>query len=307
MIQVKENRVSLNLWDNETVKWEYNGKQYCLHVQSDDSPNNPREEDGIVTVMACWHRRYNLGDKTGAKEPKDFWQELVRNVVPQEEVLEAALAGKLRGIRLAECEDSPELVDIYETYYLRTILGNSEPRESLEYEGVPKDSVSDYLMDDLTIGHCQTLLSPYLEWLPLWLYDHSGITMSCGTRVYPYNDRWDSGQVGWIVAMKETVIREACATEETWRERSAEIMRGDVELYDNYLTGNVYGFTLYEAESGNEDPEWVETDSCWGFYGPDIIESGLADQVGCGLIDAIASDEYEIGKAKRYTRVYYTF
>ncbi len=30
--------------------------------------------------------------------------------------------------------------------------------------------------------------------MPLFLYDHSGITISCSNS-YPYNDRWDAGQV----------------------------------------------------------------------------------------------------------------
>ena len=42
--------------------------------------------------------------------------------------------------------------------------------------------------------------------LPLYLYDHSGITMSCDL-TYPYNDRWDSGQVGWIYASHQRVSR----------------------------------------------------------------------------------------------------
>ena len=41
--------------------------------------------------------------------------------------------------------------------------------------------------------------------LPLWLYDHSGISMSCGDRTYPYNDQWDSGLVGTIYVTKESL------------------------------------------------------------------------------------------------------
>ena len=119
-------------------------------------------------------------------------------------------------------------------------------------------------------------MEPYAEWMTLWLYDHSGITMSCGARVEQYADRWDSGCVGWIVALKETVMREMAEyvldkngvririehkhegapstwsyltralTDKTWRDRAIEAMKGDVELYDKMLTGDVYGYTLYE-------------------------------------------------------------
>lgn len=197
----------LNLYDNDTVKWNHDGKLYCLHIQRDETPESPREWDNITT-MACWHRRYNLGDKIDDKELEDFWRRLVRENVPESEIFAMAEAGQLKGIRITKNEEDPKLVDVYETYYWQTVLGKSEPKECLEYEGVDKDTAIYYLLDDLTIQHCMALMEPYAEWLPLWLYDHSGITMSCGARTYPYNDRWDSGQVGWIVALKETIMAE---------------------------------------------------------------------------------------------------
>ena len=43
--------------------------------------------------------------------------------------------------------------------------------------------------------------------LPLYLYDHSGISMSTG-RDYPYNDVWDSSRVGYIYITYETIRKE---------------------------------------------------------------------------------------------------
>ena len=40
--------------------------------------------------------------------------------------------------------------------------------------------------------------------LPLYVYEHSGITMSTGSG-YPYNDRWDAGCAGFIYITKEKV------------------------------------------------------------------------------------------------------
>ena len=34
-----------------------------------------------------------------------------------------------------------------------------------------------------------------------------------GDRHYPYNDTWDSGQAGWIVATKDKLVKESVATE----------------------------------------------------------------------------------------------
>lgn len=278
--------------------------------------------------MVCWHRRHDLGDKIQDKSPEDFWRRLVRENVPESEVLEAARSGKLSGIRLAPNGENPDLVDIYE-------LG-----EYLEYEGIPADAVADYLIDNLDIGHCMTLMEPYAEWLTLWLYDHSGITMSCGTRNWPYNDRWDSGQVGWILTLKKDAMREFAdyvldengekirvehhhpggmitwhymmqpLTDETWRKRAIEVMKADVEVYDQYLTGDVYGFTLYSVDpvdADNEIPDWSEVESCWGFFGSDILSNGMEENVGNGLREAIMADKCKCGVAALHTYSYYSF
>lgn len=335
-----EKKLRLNLFDNDTVKWEKDGRLYCLHIRRDDQPLNPRTDWDNITTMACWHRRYGLGDKLSDKEPEDFWQRLVRENVPEPEILEAAEAGKLTGIRIAKNSENGDLADIYETVQWRTVLGSGDPGESLEYEGVPRDAVVDYLMDDLTVRHCMILMEPYAEWLPLWLYDHSGITMSCGSRTGQYADRWDSGGVGWIVVLKKTVMDEVGTeyvlddegelmrvehkhpdapstwsyltrplTDETWRKRAIDIMKADVEVYDQYLTGDVYGFNLYSADpvEEGEEPEWNEEDSCWGFFGSDVMENGIEDHVGNGLREAVGSGCYEQGQAVEHNCTWFSF
>lgn len=298
---------SLYLYDNETLKWEHGGKRYCLHIQHDDSPEDPREWNSGLTVMACFHNHYQLGDDVGEKDAEEYWRRLVMDCVPAEEVTAAARAGKLGGVRLAPNEDEPERTDIYETCCWRTVIGTSEPEEVLEYEAVPEDMITYYLLDELTIDHCMTLMEPYAEWLPLWLYDHSGITMSCGERTYPYNDEWDSGQVGWILVLRDTLMKNFPLTEETWRRKAVEIMKDDVKVYDQYLTDEVCGYTLYETEDPGDEPDWEETDSCWGFFGSDILESGVVDNVGHGLAEALESDAYECGEATLHRTSWYTF
>lgn len=92
-------------------------------------------------------------------------------------------------------------------------------------------------------------------------------------------------------------------TDETWRKRAIEVMEGEVEVYDQYLRGEVYGYTLYEQEDG----EWVEQESCWGFYGDDLLENGIADDAGEGFADALKNDTYEQGKAAVRTVTCYDF
>ena len=100
--------------------------------------------------------------------------------------------------------------------------------------------------------------------LPLYLYDHSGITMSTG----PFSCPWDSGQVGWIYVRLDTVRAEygwKRITKER-REKIEGYLRGEVETFDKFIRGDVYGFAITRED---EDGEEVDIDSCWGFFGYD--------------------------------------
>ena len=101
--------------------------------------------------------------------------------------------------------------------------------------------------------------------LPLYLYDHSGITMN----TTGFSCRWDSGRVGFIVASLAKV-RECFMVKRVTdkvRERAIESLRSEVAVYDQYLTGDVYGFIM-EGDNGEEE-------SCWGFYGSDPFKNGM--------------------------------
>lgn len=131
-------------------------------------------------------------------------------------------------------------------------------------------------------------------WLPLYLYDHSGITMNTTGFSCP----WDSGQVGIIYVSLERAKTEwpkkMDETDEQWDHRIREYLKGEVEEYDNYLRGEVYGYRVYkpvEDEDGfmDEDDEdcWEEVESCWGFFGDYNTEGGCLEQAR----DAVPEDE----------------
>ena len=256
--------------DNDYFRWQYNGNEYVLHIQQDSDPEDPRTLYDHDCLMACFHRRYTLGDTIYQREPEAFWQGLVRKYVP-----EATLFNKANA-------KPDEIPDRY----------TWEDNDGTVYGNLTSWKVCLYYVEDLTIPQCQSLLYPYLVSLPLWLYDHGGITISCGDRVYPYNDRWDSGLVGWIIYAKQA------EDGEDWREKAFARMRAEVEEYDHYLTGEVYGFTLYENGE--------ETDSCWDFYGDDLTQNGILDECP-GLTEALASDSYTTGQARKETTVTYYF
>jgi hypothetical protein len=93
---------------------------------------------------------------------------------------------------------------------------------------------------------------------PLYLYDHSGITISLS----PFSCPWDSGQVGWVMLEPADVRKEfgkKRISKKIW-EIAENRIEGEVETYDQYLRGEVYEFVAYD-----KDGDII--DSCSGFYG----------------------------------------
>ena len=108
--------------------------------------------------------------------------------------------------------------------------------------------------------------------LPLYLYDHSGITMRCA----PFSCPWDSGQVGYIYVTKEQLRKEYNVKRVTKaiKEQAERVLRGEVEVYDDHLTGNVWGYSVKVLapdpaceKCGGVVLRYELDDSCWGYYG----------------------------------------
>ena len=134
--------------------------------------------------------------------------------------------------------------------------------------------------------------------LPLYLYDHSGLSISTGS----FDCRWDSGQIGFIYISREYALEEyggKIVTKAT-TEKIINYFKGEVETYNQYLKGNVYGYKIVEevkylkvplANFGSKgimilDPsnyetitEDVEIESCGGFYGTDWFTNSMSDNI----------------------------
>lgn len=102
--------------------------------------------------------------------------------------------------------------------------------------------------------------------LPLYLYDHGGITMSTGAFSCP----WDSGQVGYIYATREMILANwnRKRLDKALTQRAAELLKSEVAEFDKYITGEVYGYAV-------EDDDGKVLDSCWGFYGREYAEGEM--------------------------------
>jgi hypothetical protein len=94
--------------------------------------------------------------------------------------------------------------------------------------------------------------------LPLYLYDHSGITI----KTSPFGCRWDSGQVGFIFVPKDRILKEFNAKRLTKSIlfKAEEILNSEIKIYDDYIHGEIYGYKII-------DKHGEEIDSHWGYIG----------------------------------------
>lgn len=240
------------------------GVKYTLEVEQDDMAESPREWDNVCT-MVCFHSRYDLGDEHDYDDSDEFFDYILCEVCGM------------------DAEDIEEL----------------STREKYK---LAKESDVVYFKD-------------------LNLYDHSGLTISTSSG-YPYNDRWDAGCVGWIYVSKSKAMHNyggiperdengsliriphkhpngnitystkyAPITDENWKEVADYHMEHEVEVYDQHLRGEVYGFRLIKTvikqetcphcgEVIREYEEEIEEDSCWGFYGDCLEDNGILDNIG---------------------------
>ena len=166
----------------------------------------------------------------------------------------------------SDCPENPreawEGFGVMACWHDRYSLGDVQPSEDLQEwlsENAPHGSVV----------------------ISLYLYDHSGITMNTSG----FACRWDSGQVGVIVAtpkaIKEAFMVDAITDDVV--ERVVDLLKAEVAVYDHYLTGNVWGYVIERpanvCECCGRGDGMEEIDSCFGFYGDDDALDQMLDHV----------------------------
>lgn len=103
--------------------------------------------------------------------------------------------------------------------------------------------------------------------LSVYMFDHSGFNLSTSLEPFKAADpaRWDWGQLGAIYATKEAALKEFGDLSEQAQEKAAELLRGEIEHYNNYLSGECYCFKIEDA-SGNI------LDGCGSFFGNSMLD-----------------------------------
>jgi len=104
-------------------------------------------------------------------------------------------------------------------------------------------------------------------------YIHSGVVLALSNEGNFCDRQWDVSQLGAVLVAK---------TEAESFESARELARGHIKTWNDYLSGNVYGYEVKTLD--NED-----VDSCWGFYGDYDAEYGALPEAKA-VIDGLTNN-----------------
>jgi hypothetical protein len=244
----------------ETI--EYRG--FNINIYYEDDPMSPVKDWDMFGKMVCWHGRYSLGHEQPKCTPREFRQQLAIEADPTLE----------------------QTIDHWESGKGWIMLSNKYHDPNDPYNDKAVDACNE-IVDNLIE---KTIDKHYIT-LPLYLYDHSGITISTG----PFSCPWDSGQVGFTYVSIKDVKKEwnwKVITKKR-RQEAINLLESEVKTYDMYLTGEIFGFVIKPKDNN----KLIECDdSCWGFYGWDHEKSGLLDMAKSSINYAIKEYKEEVIK-----------
>lgn len=113
--------------------------------------------------------------------------------------------------------------------------------------------------------------NPGCVMMPLYLYDHSGLTISIGKFTCP----WDSGQIGFIFITQKNIDEVFDGD----KSKGEQCLIGEVETYDQFLRGNIYRFILRDSPCDKCGGPGRILDKCGDFYGDDPASNGMSDNL----------------------------
>jgi len=208
---------------------EYKGLNIYIVPDDDPQASDPMDWD-MLGKQVYWHRRMNLGHcykETNKMSPEEWLQREV----------------------ISNCWKHLEEDTKYNSW-----------ADIQERDGYDAD-IDTYIENEMSMEDLMEAFEKYNLVIPVHAYEHGGITISA-SGIRAGWDSFDSGQLGFVYVSHEDIKKEFNVKRLTKKvlERAEEILRDEVANYDDYLTGQVYGFVI---ENQHEE----ELHSCWGFLG----------------------------------------
>jgi hypothetical protein len=250
------------------------------HIENEteiDEIANPRHmNDGLAVEMYCWHRRYSLGDDHNYEHPGEWLAELIEDLTPDQvlPLMRLAVAGKV----VVGNKSFRQKWD-YRDYMRGMDLNKSQRRaEWVEFLQDNLRETNSRSMHEQTMSVLREAKG--YEFRPLYLFDHSGITISTTSQFFRGMDLhgWDWGQVGWLVCRPERLEDLGVPDQYRSGEGLDSLIRNEVDEYDKYLRGDVF-FVWTETPE-----EHGFTESCSNILGLDEARE-VAQELGGPLAE----------------------
>jgi len=114
----------------------------------------------------------------------------------------------------------------------------------------------------------------------LSMLSHSGVWLSLNSSFACDAGGWDTSRVGVVLVSKK---------EAKTKEKAVKLASGLIESWNDYLSGNVYGYVI----TGIEDSKIL--DSCWNFYG-DFNKNGMIEEAKNIIDEAVEQERLKHSK-----------
>lgn len=184
---------------------------------------------------------------------------------------------------------------VYEHRQFHVEQEGFEPREIAEYLNSPEDNHRHSAYKDYHI-------------FPVEAHIHSGVSLKIfdGMKTCSF----DSSVTGFaLISKKEFNCDLNRKHNEKLKDKTDEeiyrhFAQGLLDTWNQYLSGDIYGFETYWVKKcsscGNGEKTFV--DSCWGYYGNDHEASGLLDAAR-GEIDSRINNEQKAKRKERFNPI----
>lgn len=107
------------------------------------------------------------------------------------------------------------------------------------------------------------------------MFEHSGISLWLGSKWGHPDAQWNCSSIGFAFVEKKTAEKEMPQRKLTdeqkndWKKWAYAMMEGEMETYNKYVSGEVYGYMIEDEEG--EEASNVHLCGCWGFYDKDHL------------------------------------
>ena len=251
---------------------------YLIRWGWDECADSPRDLYDNVGHLYTWTRDCDSPDENAYESPQVFLARELYELFTQEELERAIREGRFNNLRFNTDSGEERLEGLYKNH----LTGKTDWDTVNEYEEWKDLEV---LVDVIAqCGAASALLRQKGVLMNVYRLEHSGVVYSTS----PFNDPWDSGQVGFIWARHDELENLGYENDAVVEKVFAE----EVALYSAWADGQTYWARL------EKDGDCI--DSCDGIIGDEELDDvfkAMEDKAKQHAADNAAKEAKELDVA----------